>query len=208
MWTSEAIKESWRQYSGSFAGDSCAREVVRLSRKYTRGHVLDVGAGSGALLDLIPSAVGIDLVSRHSRVLAASIDNLPYHGNSFETIFATDVLEHLPDDTLFAGLKEINRVLAPGGHLILAVPNNEKLEETNVWCPNCHAEFHRWGHVQIFNTASVDALLWEFGFRMVSARILPLSLMADHFLFRYFWRLFLRFGFCQANDLFVIARKV
>ena len=45
---------------------------------------------------------------------------LPFRDNSFDACLSLDVLEHIQDDT--SALKEIRRVLKPGGVLLLTVP--------------------------------------------------------------------------------------
>ena len=208
MWNNVTIRESWLHNTASFGGDTTARQVIRLSRRYISGKVLDVGAGSGALLDLLPYAFGVDIVPRHKQCQQGSIDSLPFDDNSFSTVFCTDVLEHLPSEVLARGMREVCRVLLHGGHLILTIPNNERLEESNVYCPACGAEFHRWGHVQTFTRASITKRLNDNGFKVITVRALPLGLMAEHFLIRYCWKWFIRVGFCKASDLFVVGEKV
>ena len=44
----------------------------------------------------------------------------PFWDNSLDTLIACDVLEHVPDDEL--AMKEIRRILKPGGMAILTVP--------------------------------------------------------------------------------------
>ena len=43
----------------------------------------------------------------------APIEDLPYEDGRFDLLFATDVIEHLPDDG--PALTELRRVAAPGG---------------------------------------------------------------------------------------------
>jgi SAM-dependent methyltransferase len=50
------------------------------------------------------------------------VEPLPFPDASFETVVCMEVLEHLLFDPAFA-VHEINRVLVPGGHLLLSVPN-------------------------------------------------------------------------------------
>jgi SAM-dependent methyltransferase len=47
---------------------------------------------------------------------------------SFDLVVACDVLEHVPDDS--AALREMNRVLAEGGWIIVTVPQKDKLPTT------------------------------------------------------------------------------
>lgn len=47
-------------------------------------------------------------------------DCLPFTDGSLDTVLLLEVLEHLADDV--AGIREVCRVLAPGGRLVLSVP--------------------------------------------------------------------------------------
>lgn len=51
----------------------------------------------------------------------ANIYALPYADNTFDAIILSEILEHIEDDV--AGLREIYRVLKPGGVVAITVPN-------------------------------------------------------------------------------------
>src|SRR5688572_9215592 len=50
-------------------------------------------------------------------------DNFPFADNQFDCIVAIDVLEHLDNDQSF--LRELRRVLRPGGRAVITVPNGD-----------------------------------------------------------------------------------
>ncbi len=52
----------------------------------------------------------------------AEKDRFPYDDGFFSTILCCELLEHLPSDPMHM-MCEINRVLKPGGHLVLTTPN-------------------------------------------------------------------------------------
>ena len=52
----------------------------------------------------------------------AEIDIYPYEDGRFSTVLCCELLEHLYDDPMHM-MAEINRILAPGGHLVLSTPN-------------------------------------------------------------------------------------
>src|SRR6266850_3402611 len=95
-------------------------------------HILDVGCGTGANLELLAcygEAEGVDvspeaLAFCRERGLAnvrqGEAEHLPYDDCSFDLVTGLDVVEHLDDDV--AGLKEMWRVLRPGGRALLFVP--------------------------------------------------------------------------------------
>lgn len=51
----------------------------------------------------------------------ANIYQLPYPDNTFDGVILSEILEHIDDDV--AGLKEVLRVLKPGGVVAITVPN-------------------------------------------------------------------------------------
>jgi glycosyltransferase involved in cell wall biosynthesis/SAM-dependent methyltransferase len=52
----------------------------------------------------------------------AEKDRFPYDDEVFSTVLCCELIEHLFDDPMFM-MSEINRILKPGGHLVLTTPN-------------------------------------------------------------------------------------
>ncbi|HEX6851533.1 MAG TPA: methyltransferase domain-containing protein [Candidatus Polarisedimenticolaceae bacterium] len=88
------------------------------------GLVLELGTGLGALQDVHPAYVGVDLsvealVRRLRRpAFAADMQHLPLRSGSLDALFTVAVLEHVPRPDL--AIAEIARVLRPGGVAYLA----------------------------------------------------------------------------------------
>ncbi|MEL7148911.1 MAG: class I SAM-dependent methyltransferase [Bacteroidota bacterium] len=61
-----------------------------------------------------------DLDITNVEVMAASGDSLPFPDNSFDMVFSSHVLEHIPDRK--KAIEEINRVLKPGGYNFCVTP--------------------------------------------------------------------------------------
>lgn len=59
--------------------------------------------------------------SRPVTVSAADIQKMPFRDGAFELALVNEVLEHVPDD--LRGLREVRRVLKPGGLVIVFSPN-------------------------------------------------------------------------------------
>lgn len=57
------------------------------------------------------------------------INAMPFADNSYDIVFCNHVLEHIPDDV--HAMKEIYRVMKPGGWSILQVPQNYDMEKTD-----------------------------------------------------------------------------
>jgi SAM-dependent methyltransferase len=98
-------------------------------RNYARGHLLDLGCGSvpyfGIYCELVSRATCIDWPHsandlRHIDAAADLASPLPFRESVFDTVLATDVLEHVPRPEML--INEIARVLRRDGYLILSVP--------------------------------------------------------------------------------------
>ena len=204
-WTKDQIQAYWSWYSKQYKGDSTANQVLRLTRGFVGPRVLDVGAATGELMRLIPGAIGIDLVPKSQDVRQGDIECLEFAAGSFDTVFACDVLEHLGDETLERGLREIWRVLAPGGTFIFGAPNNEPAYDNLVYCPHCRKGFHRHGHLRTLNPHTSRTLLELHGFNFVKSIVTDLTLRQ-----RRYGPLrvaLLRLMRIHLQDLLVIARK-
>jgi SAM-dependent methyltransferase len=84
--------------------------------------VLEVGAGSGLLQDLVSDYTGLDISPTarrffHKPFVEASATDMPFPGSSFDAAWSVWVLEHIPNPE--RALLEIRRVLKPGGYLLL-----------------------------------------------------------------------------------------
>jgi SAM-dependent methyltransferase len=98
---------------------------------------LDLGCGTGMLLDDLShhgSAIGLDfspLALEFSRqrglpnLLRGDAMQCPFPSGSADIVTALDIIEHVPDD--HAMVREIHRILRPGGHAIMTVPAHKTL---------------------------------------------------------------------------------
>jgi len=206
-WKKEEIQKLWQDRK-SYAGDTSSSEIVQMSKRYIGSKVLDVGAGSGALIDLIPDAVGMDMVPKNERIIEGSIAEMPFEDGSFDTIFATEVLEHLDNEILDKGLEEVYRCLQKGGFFIITVPYKENITRNLVTCPQCGLNFHRHGHVQVFDENTILQILKEKKFHINSFKVVPLSFMSSHRFAKHFVRILMYGGFFQDNNnIFIVAQK-
>ncbi|MGI9067599.1 MAG: class I SAM-dependent methyltransferase [Pyrinomonadaceae bacterium] len=99
---------------------------------YAPLNILDVGCGTGANLEMLSQfgeAEGVDISGEAlsfccerglENVKQGAAEALPFEASSFDLVTGLDVVEHLDDD--LAGLKEMRRVLRPGGHCLVFVP--------------------------------------------------------------------------------------
>ena len=91
-----------------------------LSAKTSGGVSVEVGGGPGFFKQLLPSVISTDLVSCPWLDVVADAQALPFQTSSVTNVFGLDVLHHLAAPMKF--LKEAERVLIPGGRLVLVEP--------------------------------------------------------------------------------------
>lgn len=144
---------------------------------HPRGRLLDVGSGSGWFLQQMQrlgwQAEGLDVdaisaAKAHSRGVTVRVGTLAlagqtYTDNAFDAITITHVLEHVHDP--LADLQICQRILKPGGTLVIITPNTNS---------HGHQVFgHNWlhldppRHLNLFNPHSLHLAVEKAGLRRV-----------------------------------------
>jgi SAM-dependent methyltransferase len=93
-------------------------QVLKLS-----GKCLDVGAFdvNGNIRDLFPDYTGLDMRPGPNVDVVAPGNALPFPDDAFDVVTCLETLEH--DRDPFGTVREMRRVLKPGGALVLTVPS-------------------------------------------------------------------------------------
>jgi ubiquinone/menaquinone biosynthesis C-methylase UbiE len=154
-------------------GEHRARYRFALSlaqASWRQGVVLDVASGAGFGLAMLSEAgyrtVGVDYdlpsltqarsVAASARLVNGDATRLSFGDAVFDAVLSFETLEHVPDAR--AMVRELRRVLRPGGRLILSTPNRAfgppSLHENNPF------------HVQEFTAPELRTLL-EVSFETV-----------------------------------------
>src|ERR1019366_9456827 len=159
------------------------REYRHLPRLQGRNEkMLDIGCGDGTFLKRAAQigweVTGVDPDAKAAanlsdfNVLQGSLPNIPLPNASFDFITLSHVIEHLHDPA--AALKEIHRLLKPGGKVWIATPNIESFG---------HRLFGRnWigiqspTHLVLFNRHALLTVLASTGFQ--GARFMPKDALA------------------------------
>lgn len=126
-----------------------ARQKARTVMKYVKpenGIILDAGCGIGyfsfelaANFELIfgvdidfedvrlANQIAKNMGIQNSKFGVIDISNLPISDGKFNVVLLLDVIEHIRDDEKL--IKELARVLKPGGYLILCTAHRENMQE-------------------------------------------------------------------------------
>ena len=132
--------------------------------------VLDLGCGTGPFLENLRAVgiqgVGVDADSLAAEQAAASglrvirsdvLQFLKDSNDSFDGVFCSHLVEHLPFDALVELVEGIARCLSPEGVLVMAFPNPESLDMQL---------FHFWvdpQHVRFYHPRLIRAMLRHYG---------------------------------------------
>jgi len=115
--------------------------IVDAAGKRIRGRILENGCGIGMYVEhMAPfggTIIGLEYDferateagSRSKRILNAAGENLPLPDSTFDLILSHEVLEHVQND--LQAVREIARVLRPGGRAVIFVPNRGYPFETH-----------------------------------------------------------------------------
>jgi ubiquinone/menaquinone biosynthesis C-methylase UbiE len=194
-WTDEKVARFWNfrnnypAYNDTWFTHQVGKALLSFVNKKipVKGKVLDYGTGKGFLVSYLldhyskAAVYACDFTDslvtetqqrfepRQNFKGAAKLEHLPsaYAENFFDLVFLIETIEHLTDDYLTSTLAEINRILVPGGTVIITTPNEEQLEKTHVHCADCGATFHHMQHLRSWNSQSLAAHASRFGFATV-----------------------------------------
>jgi 2-polyprenyl-6-hydroxyphenyl methylase/3-demethylubiquinone-9 3-methyltransferase len=189
MRAKEFYEGYWQKDYAPPQGDpTSAQRMVRLeavlgplmaaSRKTTR-HVLDAGCGDGTFLVFlrrlglqVSGLVLAEAAAARARrrcpdadVRVGSLEEppLPFDGAAFDAVWCTEVLEHLFH--VHSALAELNRLLKPGGLLMLTTPYHGLAK--NLLIATCAFDGHYnpdLSHIRFFTRRTLERSLRRAGF--------------------------------------------
>jgi len=147
------------------------------------GRVLEIGCGGGAMTRAIKyyrpdlDVYGVDFCERslnYAKKYSDSVEfvygdiyKLPFESGSFDAIVDFDVLEHL--ENLPKAVREVNRVLTPGGVFHSAIPYEGSLFNIEGWLTRLGWKSKEiyCGHVNNFKIGQPEKIIEAEGFEKI-----------------------------------------
>jgi SAM-dependent methyltransferase len=124
------------------AGQQRRLEMIKKAAgERLKGQILENGCGVGMYVEKLASLGGsvfglefdfertLEAGRRNPHILNAAGESLPYPASVFDLILSHEVLEHVQDDR--AAVREMIRVLKPGGRVVVFCPNRGYPFETH-----------------------------------------------------------------------------
>lgn len=167
-----------------FIEQARVRTVLKFSDIQKSDKVIEIGCEGGYLLKKMPSAqevVGLDIArnaledarnfvkSDKIKFVCADASNIPFEDFYFDKVICSQTLEHVdnPDRVV----KEMFRIVKPGGIVVISVPNEKvlsifkklfvKIGLFNLLFPNLEPRSSSW-HIQNFNKRDICKILNKY----------------------------------------------
>jgi len=179
--------------------ESRLKKCSKIIQRLPPGRLLDIGCSTGDWAAYWRNkgwqCAGVDIDNEHvqlarSRRIEAKYcdlnhDRLPFEDQSFDLVFAGEVIEHLIDTDGF--ISELYRCLSSGGHLLITTPNLVSFENRlrillGVYPAWVNYNLSGSGHVRAYTPGVLRKQLREHGFEVVVHKGNWVPFIPQHFL--------------------------
>ncbi|MCU1500261.1 MAG: hypothetical protein JWM47_4214 [Acidimicrobiales bacterium] len=183
-WTPELVQRFWdgvarTELDNLSFGKVAGPKFLELIKPFLApaGTHLDFGAGSGHVMQLMMAqgypVAGFDPSPERQTKLTRDIGGHPQFlgiegfdsTTQYDVVLLMEVIEHILPHDYDTTLARVAAFVKPGGLLVVSTPNNENLEQSQVFCPVSETLFHPWQHVRSFTSQSLALTLEAIGFR-------------------------------------------
>ncbi|MFC1632736.1 methyltransferase domain-containing protein [Patescibacteria group bacterium] len=147
--------------------------------------ILDSGAGDGPMTvyfaqNGFKNITGMDISQKRidrlneflhknnlpGKGLTGDVFNHPFEDSAYDVVISSEVIEHLHDPD--KALRDMVRVLKPGGTLLLSTMENENVRKER--CIHCNKLTPHYGHVQIFSEKRLREMFSKAGLEIEAVR--------------------------------------
>lgn len=186
---SEFLEESSKNHFIDIYNRKIALDSIKDKLEQNECNYLDIGCSSGYMLELVHrkypgvNVFGADyfsngLIHCHNRLpdiplFQTDIVNCKFRDNLFDAVTSLNVLEHIQED--YKALRQIFRILKPGGILVVTVPMGPYLYDM-------FDEIHF--HVKRYTKKELKQKVQDAGFRILDINYFGVFI----YLFFYIWK--------------------
>ncbi|HZS08586.1 MAG TPA: class I SAM-dependent methyltransferase [Blastocatellia bacterium] len=179
----EELETHWRKITA-------AERLADLRRFIGGGKLLEIGCSTGELLAAVPASFRVTGVeadeaassvarSRDLDCLSGTLFDAEFRDQEFDVVVMYHVIEHLPSPR--QTLRELNRILRPGGWLVVETPNI-----ANPWVSVLGARWRQFipDHLYFFSPETIRKLCGDSGFEIRKLRRVGKSMSVRLFVSR------------------------
>lgn len=131
-------------------------------------NIVDIGCGDGTISNQLKKNFNLVAVDRSltalkfvkSTKINSSADYLPFKKNSFDLVFSSEMIEHLPDKIFTEVIEEMKRI--SNKYIFLTFPNDENIEKQVTECTNCNYVFNKSYHLRSINIYTIKNIFHEY----------------------------------------------
>lgn len=167
------------------------RAILQLARQIGAdriGTVLDIGCGSGRMLDAFRSALpgvvthGLDYSpeacaiarAKGHRIAQTLIEDADYPAESFDLIYSSNVIEHIADPRVL--MRKAAAWLRPGGYFLCETPNVDGTGAALFGRSGYWGGYHAPRHWTFFSPATLTRLASDEGFETARIAFVPVPI--------------------------------
>ncbi len=131
------------------------KKQIKENAGFVGGVVLDAGSGGRRYKNFFDfeKYIALDIDSKSNPDIIGSVERIPLHDNSVDSIISTQVLEHVSNPR--KAVEEFHRVLKRGGHCLVTAPQSSELHEE----PNDYFRFTKFGLEKLFEKSGFETVL-------------------------------------------------
>src|SRR3989344_6145451 len=130
-----------------YVSEKFFKELLKMADIKPGENVLDLGSGDGKFSNIyFKNTIATDIAKgaahlTKSPFAVSDATCLPFKNKSFDKVFCSEVIEHLPEQSdVRKSIKEMYRVLNPGGFAIISTPNENSLVGLTRYALSGHKE--------------------------------------------------------------------
>lgn len=175
----EFYEREWKKDLVSHWNKKEIDKIIEVIKPYLKNNCLDIGCGYGEItneLNKIIPTQGMDISDiaiqkskknyPHIEFEQGSATNIPFPDNSFNTVFAGELIEHVPDTSKM--FSEFWRILKQGGNLIVITPEFSFIKNLIITFFYWEEFYNPLGqHLRFYSRKKLKGILKDNSFKLI-----------------------------------------